>query len=115
MCKGNLLNTEPETVLIQVEWSGYNVSESDELYHAVWSNTSGKKVANNKLNACSHVPFHEPGLVKVLRPSEVSSEFKFEIHSYNFGKISKLLLHTKQYRQSFRSSIKNTLDVHKSF
>ena len=65
MCKGHCLKTNPKTTLLKIKWSCYKISESDELYHAVWSNINGT--------------------IDVKRPSEIPEESEFSIHSFNFG------------------------------
>jgi hypothetical protein len=65
MCKGHFLKTNSKTNLLKIKWSCYKISESDELYHAVWSNINGT--------------------IDIKRPSEISEESEFSIHSFNFG------------------------------
>ena len=74
MCKGNLLSAGPDTTLIEIEWSSLKRSESDEMYHAVWSN--------------------ESGVIYIKRPVELSilkdhKENTFQVHSYNFEYIGR--------------------------
>lgn len=70
MCKGYLLAAGPDTTLIEIEWSSLKRSESDELYHAVWSN--------------------ENGVICIKRPIELCNiENTFQVHSYNFEYIGR--------------------------
>jgi len=74
MCKGNLLIPGRDTILIEIEWSSLKRSESDELYHAIWSN--------------------ESGVLQIKRPVELdiandSRDEMFQIHSYNFEYIGR--------------------------
>ena len=68
--KGNLLPTSPDSVIMKIAWSGYKISDGDELYHTVWENASG--------------------VVDIKRPSEVPHDLKFELHSFNFEHVGRV-------------------------
>ena len=70
MLKGNLLSTDPSSVIVKIFWSGYKISDGDELYHTVWENSSG--------------------VVEIRRPSEVPKDSKFDLHSFNFEHIGRV-------------------------
>ena len=69
MLKGNLLSTNEHKPLINIVWSGYKISDGDELYHTVWDNVEGN--------------------THVKRPSEVPTGAKFEIDAFNFERIGR--------------------------
>ena len=69
MLKGNLLLTDDQKPLINVDWSGYKISDGDELYHTVWDNVEGK--------------------TQIKRPSEIPTGTKFDIDSFNYERIGR--------------------------
>ena len=69
MLKGNLLSTNGDKSLVSIDWSGYKISDGDELYHTVWDNVEGS--------------------TDIKRPSEVPVDAKFDIDSFNFEHIGR--------------------------
>jgi len=74
MLKGNLLSTDNRKPLIRIDWSGYTISDGDELYHTVWDNVEGE--------------------THISRPSEIPNGATFDIDSFNYEHIGRAGLRT---------------------
>ena len=44
-------SVEAGEVLLSLDWSGFSISEADELYHTVWDNVEGTKEIRLPINA----------------------------------------------------------------